>query len=426
MQVSIGFFVFAWIVIGWQLFLLFMAFFEPALRYRIECFEAPDINSDGFLKTLEALTDAQVNQRTSVTVLTNGEQFYEAQLAAIRRARRSVNLEAYIFQKGEVSRRFLEALTERARAGVKVNVVLDGMGSFATSRSYCKPLTDAEGRVEFYHNLSWRSLARFNNRTHRELLIVDGETGFIGGAGIADHWLTGKKDHPRWRDTVLQVEGDVVSNLQATFAENWLECSGEVIFGEHYFPFCEHRGNSEAMIVNSAPSAGGSTRARILFQAMVSAARHSISITSPYFLPDVSMVQELIRARRRGVEVSVLVPGRKSDHLLTRRSSQSFYGSLLEAGLDIYEYEPSMLHAKVLIVDGLWSVAGSTNFDNRSFGLNDEVNIAIKDKEVGLRLKQDFVADVAASKRITLEMWKRRPLRERAFEGLGRIVQRQQ
>jgi cardiolipin synthase A/B len=426
MHVSIGFFVFAWIVIGWQLFLLFMALFEPALRYRIECFEAPEIGSERFVKTLEALTDAEVNQRTSVTVLTNGEQFYEAELAAIRQATRSVNLEAYIFQKGEVTRRFLDALAERARAGVKVNLVLDGLGSFGTTRKYCQALTSAGGRVEFYHNLGWRSLARINNRTHRELLIVDGTTGFIGGAGLADHWLTGKKDHPRWRDTMLRVEGDVVCNLQATFAENWLESCGEVIFGEEYFPFCETSGRSEAMIINSAPSAGGSTRARILFQSMISAARRSICITSPYFLPDASMLKELINARRRHVEVSILVPGKKSDHLLTRSSSQSFYGSLLKAGVEIYEYQPSMVHAKILIVDGLWSVVGSTNFDNRSFGLNDEVNMAVRDQAVSARLLEDFMADLAVSKRVTLEAWKRRPLLERAFEGLGRIVQRQQ
>ena len=426
MQVSMGFFIFAWIVIGWQLFLLFMAFFEPALRYRIERFEAPEIDSEKFLMTLEALTDAQINHCSLVAVLTNGEQFYEAELDAIRQARLSVNLEAYIFQKGEVTRRFLDALTERARAGVKINLVLDALGSFGTTRTYCKALTDAGGRVEFYHNLGWRSLARVNNRTHRELLIVDGSIGFIGGAGLADHWLTGKKDHPRWRDTMLRVEGDAVCNLQATFAENWLESCGEVIFGEEYFPFSQIKGGSKAMIINSAPSAGGSTRARILFQSMISAARRSICITSPYFLPDSSMLQELIRARRRQVQVRILVPGKKSDHFLTRSSSQSFYGSLLKAGVEIYEYQPSMIHAKILVVDGLWSVVGSTNFDNRSFGLNDEVNMAVRDEGLSARLLQDFAADLAASRLITLEIWQRRPLLERVFEGFGRIVQRQQ
>jgi cardiolipin synthase A/B len=426
MEVSLGFYIFAWIVIGWQLFLVLMAFFAPALRYRIECFEAPAIDSEQFLKTLEALTDAQVNHRVSVTVLTNGEQFYEAGLAAIAGAKRSINLEAYIFQKGRIARRYLDALTERARAGVKVNLVLDALGSFGTSKSYCKSLIAAGGRVEFYHNFSWRSLARVNNRTHRELLIVDGVVGFIGGAGVADHWFTGKGKNPRWRDTMLRVEGDVVCNLQATFAENWLESCGEVIFGEEYFPFGEGADGSEAMIVNSAPSVGGSTRARLLFQAMISAAQKLICINSPYFLPDASMLKELIRAVQRGVKVRIIVPGKKSDHMLTRSSSHSFYSKLLAAGAEIYEYQPSMMHAKILIVDTLWSVVGSTNFDNRSFGLNDEVNMAVRDPDVSMRLEEDFAADLAASKRITLEAWKKRPVLERAFEELGRIVQKQQ
>jgi cardiolipin synthase len=425
-HVSLAFFVIAWIVIGWQLFLLFMAFFEPALRYKIERVDASDAGSDRLLMELEALTDAQINGQTTVYVLTNGEAFYEEELAAIAQARTSINLEAYIFQKGVVSRRFLEALAERARAGVKVNVVLDGVGSFSTTRRYCKILLDAGGRLEFYHNLSWKSVARFNNRTHRELLVVDGKIGFIGGAGIADQWYPGKKGHPPWRDTMLRVEGDVVSNQQATFAENWLESSGEIIFGEKYFPLLKSHGTSQAMIVNSAPSGGGSTRARILFQAMIASAQKSICINSPYFLPDIYMLRELVNAAQRNVRLRIVVPGKKSDHLLTRSSSQSFYSPLLDAGAEIYEYQPSMIHAKILIVDDLWSVVGSTNFDNRSFGLNDEVNMAVRDREVSARLMEDFAADLAVSKRITPEAWERRPLLERAFQGLGRIVQRQQ
>ncbi|HYX52523.1 MAG TPA: phospholipase D-like domain-containing protein, partial [Candidatus Limnocylindrales bacterium] len=189
MHVSHTFFVIAVIAIGWQLFLLLMALFEPALRYKIECFEAPPIDSDEFLCTLEALTDAQVNHHNTLEVLTNGEQFYEAELECIRRAQQSINLEAYIFQRGEIANRFIAALAERAAAGVKVNVIMDGVGSLTTSRSYCRRLLNAGGKLEFYHPFSWKSLARFNNRTHRELLIVDGRVGFIGGAGIADHWL---------------------------------------------------------------------------------------------------------------------------------------------------------------------------------------------------------------------------------------------
>lgn len=426
MFVPTWFFVLSLVVIAWQGFLVLMSLFAPAMRYDIESFEAPEIDSETFLQTLEALTDAQVNHHSYIAVLTNGEQFYPAQLEAIRKATRSINMEAYIFQRGQVAGQFLQALTERARSGVKINLVLDAIGSFSSTRSYCRDLVEAGGKLEFYHPFSWRSVAAVNNRTHRELLIVDGQAGFIGGAGIADHWLTGVKGRQRWRDTVILVEGDIVSNLQATFAENWLESCGELIFGEEYFPSPQKAGNAKAMVINSAPSAGGSTRARILFQSLISAAKSSISITSPYFLPDSSMLKELVRAARRGVDIKVIVPGKKSDHGLTRSSSRRLYGQLLQAGIRIYEYLPAMIHAKVMIVDELWSVTGSTNFDNRSFGLNDEVNLAARDASVAAQLTKDFIADIAASREITFADWKRRPLPERLQEAIGWALQRQQ
>lgn len=426
MFVPTWFFVLSVVVITWQAFLLLMSLFAPAMRYDIECFEAPEIDSEKFLQTLEALTDAQVNHHSCITVLTNGERFYPAQLEAIRKATRSINMEAYIFQRGRVAQQVLQALAERARSGVKVNLVLDALGSFSTTHRYCHDLVHAGGKLEFYHPFSWRSVAAVNNRTHRELLIVDGRVGFIGGAGIADHWLTGVKGRPRWRDTVVRVEGDIVSNLQATFAENWLESCGEVIFGEEYFPPPQKRGDAKVMIINGAPSAGGSTRARILFQSLVSAARSSIRITSPYFLPDSSMLNELVRAAHRGVDVRIIVPGKKSDHGLTRSSSRRLYGDLLQAGIRIYEYAPAMVHAKVMVVDELWSVTGSTNFDNRSFGLNDEVNLAACDTSVAARLIKNFFTDSAESREITFADWKHRPLPERLQEAIGWALQRQQ
>ncbi|MGE5325185.1 MAG: phospholipase D-like domain-containing protein [Actinomycetota bacterium] len=426
MLVPIWFFILSLAVLAWQAFLLFMALFAPAMRYEVERLESPPIDSEKFLQTLEAVTDAQINQHSALTVLANGEEFYEAELRAIQAATRSVNLEAYIFQRGRVARRFLTALAERARAGVKVNVVLDAIGSFSTSEAYCSDLKRAGGRVEFYHPFSWRSVASINNRTHRELLIIDGKLGFIGGAGIADQWLISEKGRTRWRDTVIRVEGDIVSNLQATFAENWLESNGEVIFGEEYFPHLAGRGNARAMVVNSAPSAGGSTRARILFQALVSAACRNIRITTPYFLPDGSMLDALVRTARRGVQIEIIVPGKKSDHALTRSSSRRLYGELLQAGARIYEYQPAMIHAKVLVIDDLWCVAGSTNFDNRSFGINDEVNLAASDPCLASQLSKDFLNDRAASREITLAEWKRRSLAERLHEAIGWALQRQQ
>lgn len=408
-------------------FLLFLALFEPGLDYKISTPQTAALDSPEFLRMLEAITDSRVNDCTHVEVLTNGEVYYEAELQAIRAARHSVNLEAYIFQKGEVTRRFLEALTERARAGVEVRLVLDYVGSFASWESYFAELREAGGRVAWYHPLRWQTVARFNNRTHRELIIVDGRVGFVGGAGFGDHWLTGRKGHPRWRDTMFRVEGDAVAGLQGTFSENWLESSGEILSAGDFFPVCEAVSKATALIVNSSPSVGRSTHARMLYQTLLASARKSILITTPYFLPDRSARQELVKAlRERGVEVEIVVPGAKSDHLLTRRSSRRLFGDLLEAGAKIYEYQPSMMHAKTLVIDGVWSVVGSTNFDNRSFGLNDEVNLAAYDPELAARLAKDFARDRAESRAVTLREWRRRPLTERAHEQLGRLLERQQ
>jgi cardiolipin synthase len=257
--------------------------------------------------------------------------------------------------------------------------------------------------------------------------VIDGTIGFIGGAGIADHWYKQtSKDQPRWRDTMVRVEGDAVPNLQATFAENWLESCGELIAGPDYFPIIHRDRAQTAMIVNSMPSMGGSTRARVLMQSLVASAHKSILITSPYFLPDGSMSDEIVRARKRGVEVRIIAPGRKSDHMVTRSSSQRSYGPLLQAGVQIYEYQPAMIHAKILIVDGVWGVVGSTNFDNRSFGLNDEVNMAVYDESFASRLAEDFARDLTQSQAITYEEWAHRPLWQRGPELLGWVIERQQ
>jgi cardiolipin synthase len=286
---------------------------------------------------------------------------------------------------------------------------------------------NAGGKLGFYHPLTWQKLPRYNNRTHREIIIVDGEHGFIGGSGIADHWIYGHNKKPRWRDTMVRVRGDAVTSLQGTFVENWLESCGELLTGDDFFPEVGCKSDKASLVVNSTPSAGGSTRARVLFQVLLASASKTIHITTPYFLPDTSIREELVRAKKeRGVEIVVLVPGKHNDHLLTRSSSRLVYGRLLREGIDIYEYEPAMLHAKILVIDDLWSVVGSTNFDNRSFGLNDEVNLAVRDPDFAARLEQDFARDIAASKRITLEAWRKRSLFERGPELLGWILERQQ
>jgi cardiolipin synthase len=330
-------------------------------------------------------------------------------------------------------------------------MVVDAIGSFATRNDYFKELKAAGGRVEWYQPIRWYTFKRFNNRTHRELLVVDGKVGFIGGAGFADQWLKADKSGPRWRDTYVRVEGSLVVGLQTTFVENWLEASGEILSGAEYFPDCfdagragkgDGRGDSgggapdasnspeelrSGLVVISSPGMGRSTRARVLFQALLAAARKTIHINSPYFLPDASTRRELIRAaKERGVQVQIITPGSHADHALTRASGRRRFGELLKNGVCISEYQPAMIHAKVLVVDGVWSVVGSTNFDNRSFGLNDEVNLAAADKGLARRLGEDFANDLSQSKVITYEMWERRPLKERLIEALGTIIERQQ
>jgi cardiolipin synthase len=388
--------------------------------------EMPPIDSPEFLTLFESLVDAKVNHSGDVEVFTNGPNFYPAALEAIRGAQRSVCLEAYIFHKGEIARMYIEALAERARAGVEVNVTIDAFGSVGTRDDFFRPLLDAGGRVRRYNGLRWYRLLYIDNRTHREILVVDGKTAFIGGAGIADQWWKGLKKDPRWRDTVVRIEGEAVPNLQATFAENWLTASGELLVGQAYFPDIRRSNPTTTLVINSTPTSGGSTRARVLFQLLLASARHSIAITTPYFLPDKSLMGELCGAVERGVKVRILVPGRKGDHLLTRSTSRGGYGPLLKAGADVYEYKPSMIHAKILCVDGLWAVVGSTNFDNRSFGINDEVNLAIKDPRVALRLESDMANDLKHSQQISLHDWRRRPVTERATELIGWVFERQQ
>jgi cardiolipin synthase len=407
--------------------LLFLALFEPGLPYRVSKAPAEDLASPHFARTLEALTGALLYRASKFEVFTNGENYYPAELAAIRAAKKNINLEAYIFQRGRVADEFLQALTERARAGVSVHLLIDAIGAFTLWKSHFNELIAAGGEVEWYHPLRWNTWPRINNRTHRELLVIDGTVGFIGGSGWADHWRYGDEKDPRWRDTMVRVEGGAVAGLQAIFAQNWLESSGEILAGYDYFPFAQTDSTTPAMVVGSAPTTGKSTSARVLFQMLLASAQKTIYITTPYFLPDSSATAELTKAiRERKVDVQIVVPGRHSDHLMTRRSSRRLYGPLLEAGAKIYEYSPSMIHTKSLVIDGLWGIVGSTNFDSRSFGINDEVNLAVPDADFARRLEQDFLKDVSQSRRITYDEWSRRPHFERAHEWVGSLLERQQ
>ena len=406
--------------------LLLLVLFEPGLAYHVVA-PVTSSSSSAFLRLLAAITGSAVEHAQTVEVLTNGEAFYEAELAAIRAARKSVHIVAFIFHPGEIGDRFLAALTERAQAGATVRVLVDAIGSFPTPDRYFATLRAAGGIVAWYQPVRWYTLKRFNNRTHREIIVVDAETGFVGGAGIASHWFAGNRRQRPWRDTMLRVTGGIVSGLQTAFAENWLEATGEILMDPELFPAIRSPAEGTAgFVAIGTPSPARSSPARVLFQALLAAARETIDVNSPYFLPDRSARRELIAAVARGVRVRVITPGRFNNHPVARLASRRRYGELLEAGVEIHEFQPGMIHAKIFVMDGLWSVVGSTNFDSRSFDLNDEVNLAIMDRALAARLHIDFERDRASSERVTLTDWRERGLGERALAMLGRILERQE
>jgi cardiolipin synthase A/B len=407
--------------------MLLISLFERPLPYEINDAGHEPIDSSEFQRVLTAVTWAWQSSGNRVQVLTNGDQFYAAELAAMRRAKDFIHIECYIFQKGKVTEEILRILEERARAGVEVRIVIDAVGSTGYFEYRLKPLREAGGKVAWYHPFHWYTWPRLNYRTHRELIIVDGEVAFTGGAGFADQWRFPEDNQPQWRDTMIQLEGPGVAGLQATFSENWLEAAGEMLLAPRYFPQQTKRGESDALVVTSSPTKGRSSESRVLFQALVAKAQRSIHISSPYFLPDKNLRRELSDAiHRRGVEVSIVVPGGKSDHVLTRRSSRALFGDLLQSGAHIFEYQPAMIHAKVALIDGLWSVVGTTNIDPRSFVLNDEVNVAVRDVEVAKRLEEDFARDVKHSKPVSYAEWKRRPPWEKIHEWFGWLIESQQ
>ena len=414
-----------WTLVGvaFVAWFVLVVFFTPRIDYRIS--RPPRLDSDEFLHVIQATCQAAVVVGNRVEILTNGSQFYPAMLDAIRAAQASVNLEAYIVQPGEIADSFVNALVERARAGVEVRVVLDSIGSSRISGAPMRRLRSAGCQVHFYQSVSLYRLHRLNNRTHRELLIVDGTVAFTGGAGVADWWAKPNRGTPAWRDTMARLEGPIVSALQGVFAENWLECSGEILTGPHQWPQPQAIGATEAMPVKSSPS-DRATVSRVAFQMLIESAATEIAISTPYFLPDRSLRRALVRAARRGVRVRVLVPGRLSDQRLVRLASRRMYRELLEAGVRMFEYRPAMTYVKAMMVDETWAVVGTTNIDNRSFEHNDEINVAIRDAAVTNRLLGDFESDLQTSDEVTSTIWNSRPLLEKLVEPVCWILERQQ
>jgi cardiolipin synthase A/B len=415
-----------WLSTAGALFLVWLVLvflFTPGINYHLA--RRTSVHADDFLYTLQSACQTALHHGNRVTVLTNGAQFYPAMLDAIRSATRSINMECYIFQPGKIADQFIEALSDRARLGINVTIVVDAIGSFNLWGRPLRRLRAAGCRVESYQRMEWHRLARLNNRTHRELLIVDGRVAFVGGAGVADWWAFARKGAPPWRDTMARIEGPIVAALQGVAAENWLECCGEIITGPEHFPNLDRVGETTGFVVKSSPS-DRATASRVAFQLLMEGADHHVRMSTPYFLPDRALRRALVNVARRGVAVSVIVPGHHTDQRWVRLASRRMWGQLLQAGIRIHEYRRAMTHNKVLIVDELWVVLGTTNIDNRSFEHNDEINVALRDPEVARRLLTDYEQDLLDSEEITLEQWRRRPLWEKVVGPFVWILERQQ
>jgi cardiolipin synthase len=302
---------------------------------------------------------------------------------------------------------------------------MDAIGSLGNFRYIARRLRPLGANVQIYQRLSWHRLARLNNRTHRELLVIDGQVAFVGGAGVADWWARPLRGKPIWRDMMVRIEGPIVPYIQGIVAENYLECCGEILTGSEIYKPVGRAGDTPALAVKSSP-ADRATASRVLFQMFIEGANHRVLIATPYFLPDKALRKTLARVVRRGIDVTVIVPGRHTDQKWVRLASRRSYGWLLKSGVRIFEYEPGMTHVKAMVVDDLWSVIGTTNLDNRSFEHNDEVNVAIRDKAIAARITSDLQTDLAKSREVLLHQWHRRPIWEQFVGRLAWILERQQ
>jgi cardiolipin synthase len=374
-----------------------IALATPTVAYRLD--RRFDLGSREFEDAMSAVLATTIVTGNRITRLDNGARFYPEMLAAIAGAHRSIALECYIFHPGQIGNAFTEAIVERAIAGVHVRIILDAIGSRRLRRDQTRRLTRAGCEIAWHPRARWRRAHRLTNSTHRELLIVDGRVAFTGGAGISDWWAAGHCGQPPWRDTMVRVEGPVVASCQAVFAENWLECRGDIVAGEAWFPPLVSCGTIDAAVVKSSLSLAGS---RALFQALVECASHEIRLTTPYFVPDPSFMSTLIERARQGVSISILVPGRRMDHPWVRLSSRRLFRPLLDAGIRLFEYQPSMIHQKLMIVDRLWTVVGTTNLDMLSFEHLDEINLAVRDAPFAREARAQHDADLAQS----VEVWR--------------------
>ena len=377
-----------------------------------------------FERALGSLLGPGIVGGNAVTELINGDQIFPPMLAAIKSAQKSVTFETYIYWSGDIGKQFADALSERARAGVPVHVLLDWVGSAKMEESYLAEMKEAGVQIEKFHKPHWYNLARLNNRTHRKLLVVDGQVGFTGGVGIAPAWTGNAQDPDHWRDSHYLVRGPAVAQMQATFLDNWLKVTGKVLHGEAYFPAIAPAGGQKAQMFSSSPSSGSESM-QLMYHLAITAAERSIDLSVAYFVPDDLTRKLLMDALARGVRVRLVTPGEHTDTETVKAASRATWGELLQAGAEIYEYGPTMYHCKVMIVDQLLVSVGSTNFDNRSFRLNDEANLNVYDAAFAQRQTQVFEDDIKRSRRVTYEAWLERPWSEKLHEKMTGLLRSQ-
>jgi cardiolipin synthase len=375
------------------------------------------------LPMLAGLTNGSVREGNRAAVFQNGS-FYPAILEDIAAARHTVHLETFVWSAGQVETQLVDALTAKAREGIKVRVLIDSIGGSKASTAELERLKASGAKLANYCKPRWWNWHRFNHRTHRKLLVIDGRIGYTFGHGIADQWLGHGEDENHWRDTAVRVEGPVVHALQSVFAENWVEETSALPAGEGCFPILEHCGDIPAHVVSSASGDAVSSVAT-LYTVAIAAARREVLIQNPYFAPGDGVVELFAMMVRRGVKVHLMVPGKHTDSPFVRRAGCNLYDALLEAGVRVYEFEPTLLHQKIVVVDGLWSHVGSTNFDARSLALNEEVGIGILDAGVAAELRAAFERDLRRCHELELERWRRRPLYDRAYERFAYLLHEQ-
>jgi cardiolipin synthase A/B len=395
--------------------LLVSNFHTPEKKVQHQVHHLYGVLDPQFEREMGTLLGPAILPGNRITVLENGDEIFPAMLKAIRAAEQSINFETYIYWSGHTGEEFAQALIERVRAGVKVHLMLDWLGSEKMAPQLVSRMKDAGVEIERFHALHWFSLGKLNNRTHRKVLIIDGKIGFTGGVGIADEWTGHAQDPDHWRDMHFQVEGPVVAQFQAAFLDNWIKTTGRVLTGETYFPLLAPAGDLKMHMFMSSPE-GGSESMRLMYLMAITAAEQSIDIEAAYFIPDTLMSRELVKAQARGVRIRILLPGKHIDSETVRIATKRAWGPLLASGVEIHEYEPTMLHCKMLIFDHHMVSVGSTNFDMRSFELNDEASLNVYDAAFASRMTDVFENDLRASTPYGLSRWQERPWLEKMAE----------